>query len=88
MRITVAIAHLQKAGTILLLLLTTLRQTRFGPRGLKPPCAFKVPMINVFCNSHCFSQLAAFFIGARAERSTTENCLSKWVPGSANNQTI
>lgn len=31
-------------------------------------------MINVFCNSHCFSQLAAFFIGARAERSTTENC--------------
>lgn len=33
-------------------------------------------MINVFCNSHCFSQLAAFFIGARAERSTTENCLS------------
>lgn len=32
-------------------------------------------MINVFCNSHCFSQLAAFFIGARAERSTTENCI-------------
>lgn len=57
------------------LLLTTLRRMRFGPRRSKPPCAFKMPMINVFCNSHCFSQLAAFFIGARAERSTTENCL-------------
>jgi hypothetical protein len=47
-----------------------------GHGGSGPPCAFKMPMINVFCNSHCFSQLAAFFIGARAERSTTENCLS------------
>ena len=45
-----------------------------GHGGSGPPYAFKMPMINVFCNSHCFSQLAAFFIGARAERSTTENC--------------
>lgn len=64
-----------KAHTRFLVWLTTLGRTRFGPRRPKPPCAFKLPMINVFCNSHCFSQLAAFFIGARAERSTTENCL-------------
>ncbi|KAI9537809.1 hypothetical protein NQZ68_022471 [Dissostichus eleginoides] len=33
-----------------------------GPQG-----AFEVSMINVSCNSHQFSQLAAFFIDARAE---------------------
>ena len=33
-----------------------------GPQG-----AFEVSMINVSCNSHYFSQLAAFFIDARAE---------------------
>lgn len=32
-----------------------------------PQCAFEVSMINVSCNSHYFSQLAAFFIDARAE---------------------
>ena len=33
-----------------------------GPQG-----AFEMSMINVSCNSHYFSQLAAFFIDARAE---------------------
>ena len=33
-----------------------------GPQG-----AFEGSMINVSCNSHYFSQLAAFFIDARAE---------------------
>lgn len=32
-----------------------------------PQDAFKVSMINVSCKSHYFSQLAAFFIDARAE---------------------
>lgn len=32
-----------------------------------PQCAFNVSMISVSCNSHQFSQLAAFFIDARAE---------------------
>ena len=38
-----------------------------GRGGPGPPCAFEMPMITAFCNSHWFSQLAAFFIGARAE---------------------
>ena len=33
----------------------------------RPPCAFKVSMIEVFCNSHYFTQLAALVIDARAE---------------------
>ena len=33
----------------------------------KPQCAFEMSMFNVSCNSHYFSQLAAFFIDPRAE---------------------
>lgn len=41
---------------------------RRGPgKNPGPQSAFKVSMINVSCNSHYFSQLAAFFIDARAE---------------------
>jgi hypothetical protein len=32
-----------------------------------PQCAFERSMINVSCNSHYFTQLAAFFIDPRAE---------------------
>ena len=32
-----------------------------------PQCAFKILMLVVSCNSHWFSQLAAFFIDWRAE---------------------
>ena len=36
--------------------------------------AFKNSMIRWFCNSHYVSQLAAFFIDARAKRSTVKSC--------------
>ena len=36
--------------------------------------AFKDSMIHLFCNSHYVSQLAAFFIDARAKRSTVKSC--------------
>ena len=39
------------------------------------PFAFKDSMIHKFCNSHYVSQLAAFFIDARAKRSTVISCL-------------
>ena len=41
----------------------------------KAPFAFKDSMIHKFCNSHYVSQLAAFFIDARAKRSTVISCL-------------
>lgn len=36
----------------------------------RPQYAFKWPMFSVSCNSHWFTQLAAFFIDPRAEWST------------------
>ena len=47
----------------------TLTLRRTWPRGEtpRPQCAFKVSMIEVFCNSHYFTQLAALVIDARAE---------------------
>ena len=33
----------------------------------RPQFAFRISMLNVSCNSHYFSQLAASFIDARAE---------------------
>ena len=50
----------------------TLNRAWPKPR-LRPPCAFEVSMIKVSCNSHSFTQLAAFFIDARAERSTVRS---------------
>ena len=46
--------------------MTTLRRAR--PRDDPgPQCAFKMPMIDVSCSSHCITQLAALFIDVRAE---------------------
>ena len=46
--------------------MTTLGRAR--PRDdPRPQCAFKMPMIDVSCSSHCITQLAALFIDVRAE---------------------
>ena len=37
------------------------------------PAAFKNQMTHGFCNSHCLSQFAAFFIGMGTKISTVEN---------------
>jgi hypothetical protein len=48
--------------------------TRTGMPTRLAQFAFKDLMIHVFCNSHYVSQLAAFFIDARAKRSTVKSC--------------
>ena len=51
----------------------TLKEACFGWSIPKAPIAFKNPMIHGFCNSHCLSHFAAFFIVMGTKISIVKN---------------